>query len=560
MLLSLSIRDFVIVDRLDLAFEPGFTVLTGETGAGKSILVDALGLVLGDRAEAGVVRLGAARAEIAAEFDLADCPAAERLLVEAELTGDEGRCLLRRVVDAAGRSRAFVNGHAATLQQLRALGSLLVDIHGQHAHQSLLRPEVQRDLLTGFAGAAETARAVAAHFEAWQAAARVLEAQTAQAEARARERAELEARVAELAQLSPGPEEWSQLTQEHRRLTHAARLIAEGRQALDILLEGEGALVDRLAYVMHLLAELETIDPTLSEVSAALSSAEVQFQEAGYGLRRYLDRLELDPQRLAECEARLSALHAAARRYRVRPEELPALLEDGRARLSALDAGSDFARLRQALEEAQAAYWAKAKALSAARGHAAAELSARVTALTAELALPGARFEVALQPLAAPASFGLERVEFLVATHPKADPAPLARVASGGELSRLSLAIEMVATNVAGVPTLVFDEVDVGIGGGVAEIVGGLLARLGERRQVLCVTHLPQVAAQGQHHFLVRKGDGPEGVRATVCRLEGEARVDELARMLGGVEITPTTRAHAAEMLARQPRVRGGGR
>lgn len=551
MLVHLSVRDFVIVDRVELDFEPGFTVLTGETGAGKSILIDALALVLGDRADASVVREGCARAEIAAQFDISREQELLAWLAAQDLTGDEGLCLLRRVVDASGRSRAFINGHAATLQQLREVGERLVDIHGQHAHQSLLRPAAQRALLDGYGALDVLAGLVADLYRDWQEIRRQRQLAEQDAAQLAREREELEWQVKELEALHFSEEEWAALQAEHSRLAHAASLIEGAREAVEQLSESDLSLLSQLAGVIDRLQQLREYDPALEEVLAILEPAEIQLREAAYALNHYRQRLDLDPERLAECEARLEAIHRAARRFRVTPDRLPALLEGARERLAELAEAGDAAALAQRETALAARFRAEAEKLSAERARAAAELSRKVTQTLQTLAMASARFEVALVPVPEGGSFGLENVEFRVAAHAGAALRPLAKVASGGELSRISLAIQVAAADVTPVPTLIFDEVDVGIGGGVAEIVGALLRRLGESRQVLCITHLPQVAAQGDHHLRVWKETRDGATVSRIAPLDREARVEEIARMLGGVDITDTTRAHAAEMLDR---------
>ncbi len=551
MLLHLSVKDFVIVDRVELDFDRGFTVLTGETGAGKSILIDALALVLGDRAEASVVRAGCDRAEISAQFDVAALRELNRWLEESDLAGDQGVCLLRRVVDASGRSRAFINGHAATLQQLKEVGEQLVDIHGQHAHQSLVKPAAQRALLDGYGGLEETADLVADAYRAWQEIRRQRELMEKDAAQLLREREDLEWRVQELAALHFSAEEWHELQAEHGRLSHAASLIEGAREGVELLSESDQSLLAQLAGLISRLNQLRDYDPALGEVMQVLEPAEIQLREASYALNHYLQRLDLDPQRLAQCEQRLEAIHGAARKFRVMPERLPALLAEAQTRLEQLGDAADPEAMARREADAEARFRAAAKKLSTGRRKAARELSQKVTATMQTLAMAGGIFEVALPPVEEGASFGVENVEFLVAAHGGTSPRPLAKVASGGELSRISLAIQVAAVDVAAVPTLIFDEVDVGIGGGVAEIVGSLLKRLGREHQVLCITHLPQVAAQGDHHLRVSKETVAGKTRSRIESLDRQARVEEVARMLGGVDITETTRAHAAEMLQR---------
>jgi DNA repair protein RecN (Recombination protein N) len=554
MLRLLSIRNFVVVEALDVELDSGFTVLTGETGAGKSILLDALGLLLGDRFESRQLRPGAERAEFAAEFDVGDAPSALAWLAEQELTsGDE--VLLRRVIDAQGKSRAWVNGRPATLAQLAALGERLVDVHGQNAHQALASAEAQRTLLDGFGGFTTLTREVAEAWRRWRAAVEKHEAATSAAKASASEREFLESRRRELASLGMTESEWAELTAAQARLSHAATLIDIATQSADALAEGDGALVTQLAQIVRRLESGAAHDPALRNVIALLEPASIELGEAARALRDYLRRLDLDPAELARVEARLTAIHDAARKYRVRPEALPALLAETDARLLALVEAADEAALARRAAEAQERYVALAKPLSAKRRFAANELAHRVTDAMQELAMAGGRLEAALVPEASPASHGLEHVELRVAGHPKQPLGPLARVASGGELSRIALAIQVVASEVGHVPTLIFDEVDTGIGGAVAATVGRLLQTLGARRQVLCVTHLAQVAAHADHHFRVAKIGNGAAVATTLDRLKATERVDELARMLSGSEITVKTRAHAKELFAQHRRV-----
>src|SRR5688500_3075100 len=548
MLLSLSIRDFVIVDRLELEFSPGFTVLTGETGAGKSILVDALALVLGERADPVVVRAGAERAEVSAEFGLPG-GVLTRWIADNELSGDDDALLVRRIIEPSGRSRGYLNGRAATLTQLREAGEFLVDIHGQHQHQSLLRPAAQRELLDGYGDLTASAAKVAELYRAWQQrrASRAALETNAAAFAVERDRLEWQARELEGLKLKAG--EWPELTAEHARLAHAAGLIEGARMGVEALAESEGSTLAQLDAVVGKLGALVEHDARLQEIVALLESARIELQEAAHALRRYGERVDLDPGRLREAGQRMDAIHAAARKYRVQPEELPATLEQARARLAEMGAGGDLEALRKLEEEALGACAAEAKKLSAGRKRAAKKLSEEVTDQMQALAMEGGRFEVALAAGTEVAAHGLESVDFLVAAHKGMAPQPLAKVASGGELSRLSLAVQTVTTRVARVPTLIFDEVDAGIGGRVAEIVGKMLKRLGGRHQVMCITHLPQVAATADRQWQVTKTSANGNVLSRVAPLQGNDRVEEIARMLGGVKITETTRRHAAEML-----------
>lgn len=553
MLSSLNIRNFVIVDQLALEFQPGFTVLTGETGAGKSILIDALSLVLGERADAGVVRGGAERAEIEAEFDLRELPQLEAWLGENELAGDPGVCLMRRMVDAGGRSRAFINGRSATLQQLREAGEFLLDIHGQHAHQSLLKTAAQRDLLDAYAGLGRQAKETTAAWKDWQGLKKARLEREKNAAAYAEELERLEWQVKELSALNFAANEWEEMQAEHGRLTHAASLMEGAQQGVEILSEADSACLAQVNGVISRLNNLVEYDAGLKEVLDLLEPAEVQLREAVYSLRHYLQRLDLDPERLDQCEQRLREVHDAARKYRVSPEQLAGLLDEKRARLEVLQGSGSGGDEDQREQAAQAHYLQLAERLSAARKKAAHELGEKVSAALQSLAMAGGKFEVALMPVENEGvrgnAHGLEEIEFRVSAHGGMEAKPLAKVASGGELSRISLAIQVVTSKVSLVPTLIFDEVDVGIGGGVAEIVGQLLKQLGAERQVLCVTHLPQVAAQGNHHWQVSKKAEAGGVVSRIRQLDPVARIEEIARMLGGVEVTETTRKHAAEML-----------
>ena len=548
MLLSLAVRDFVIVDDLALELSPGFTVLTGETGAGKSILIDALQLALGDRAEADVVREGAARAEVSAEFRVGADAAA--WLREQALDGEGDTALLRRTVDAGGRSRAFINGTAVTLAQLRALGDRLLDVHGQHAHQSLLRPSAQLALLDAHGGLGPTAAAVAGAYSAWRQAAQALDEAQSMAGAARAEQDRLRWIVDELSPTAPLPGEWAQVEAEQRRLAHGASLLEGSRAAVDLLADAEDSALARIDAAGERLQRLSGYDARLQPALDALAGARAQLDDAARSLNRYVDGVDLDQSRLAEVEARVAELHAAARKFRCAPEELAALLESSREKLSAMEAAGDLDALRGREAQARSEYERIAAALGRQRAQAAQHMAREVTRAMQDLSMPGGRFEVELAPCP-PAATGAERAEFLVAGHAGVGPKPLAKVASGGELARISLAVAVIAATATPVATLIFDEVDAGIGGAVAETVGRLLRQLGTDRQVLCVTHLPQVAARGDQHLRVSKVQGGDG--RPVCRiapLDRRARVDELARMLGGLQITDTTRKHAREMLA----------
>ncbi|OEZ98701.1 DNA repair protein RecN [Duganella phyllosphaerae] len=547
MLRTLSIRDFVIVDSIELEFSAGFTVFTGETGAGKSILIDALTLALGGRGDASVVREGAAKADITADFS-PSAQAAEWLQAH-EFAVEEGGALLRRVIDNAGRSKAYINGVAATAAQLRELGDLLVDIHGQHAHQSLMKADAQRALLDGQAGA--DTRAVAAAYKAWRAVARQLEEFETNAANVLYERERLEWQVNELEKLAVKPGEWAEVTNEQSRLSHAASLLEGAQEALTMLSEAEEhPIISQLSSLNQKLGKLAAVDTGLQAVVDLIEPARIQLQEAVYAINDYLDRVDLDPERLRAVESRMEAIHSAARKFRVTEEELPEEHAKQAERLAQLADASDIEGLRKQEQKLKDAYLDMAKKLSTVRARAGRQLADAVTKAMQELSMTGGRFDIALNPCE-PSVHGVEQVEFLVAGHAGVAARPLAKVASGGELARISLAISVITSKAATTPTLIFDEVDSGIGGAVAEVVGRLLRRLGQERQVLCVTHLPQVASQGGQHFQVAKRTLPNGKTASrIDVLDAGARVEEVARMLGGLEITATTRQHARELLA----------
>ncbi|MCX7208511.1 MAG: DNA repair protein RecN [Proteobacteria bacterium] len=548
MLLSISLKSFVIVQELSLDFRSGLTTLTGETGAGKSIVIDALGLLLGGRAESAVVRHGAEKADLQARF--APPKNARAWLEEEALLGEEpDELLIRRSIDSNGKSRAWINGISATLTQLKTLGEQLVDIHGQHAPQSLLRSEVQRELVDGYAECTCLARDVAGLFKDWKNVVDELAIAENNAEAFDAERERLQWQVDEVAALQFTAAEWPELQAEHKRLHHAASLIEGVQSGLLMLADGDENCQSWLGSVAGRLSALADFDAGISETLELLASAEAQMSEAVYALRRYSDHLELDPARLADVESRLDAIFRMARKYRVEPAELPEKLAAWQNRLAELGGSAGLDAVRRRAQKLEADYRKAAKLLSASRKAAADKLSKMVTKELQLLALVGSRFEIALHAHEAPASFGLETVEFMVANHPTTPARAMAKVASGGELSRISLALQVITSQVANVPTLIFDEVDVGIGGRVAEIVGRMLADLGAARQVLCITHLPQVAACGFQQLQVSKTQSKTGVLSTIHMLSVEERIEEIARMLGGVEITGTTRQHAAEML-----------
>ena len=553
MLQNLALRDFVIVDQLELDLASGFTVLTGETGAGKSILLDALGLVLGERADSSQIREGAQRAEISALFEIADEQIAhcnQWLDDQGFPIDDEGRALLlKRTIEANGRSRAFINGSVATLAQLREAGDQLVDIHGQHAHQLLLKSGAQRELLDRHAGLLPQVNELGELYKQWHDSRKLLSQAENAGQDIERERERLEWQYEELKALSPLEGEWDSIQVDHARLANAAKIITGCQEVIDGLSESENSAESILSKANLSISDLAEHDPALSEISQALESAQIQVDEAVHGLNRYLQKIDLDPERLGQLEERMQALHAAARKYRTDTNQLPRLLIETSERLDALSASQNIEGLRNKVKEQEGIYLKAAKLLSQKRSKAAAQLSKLVTAAMQNLSMAGGQLEIALKPLDEGASFGLEQAEFLVAGHAGSTPRPLAKVASGGELARISLAISVITSKASFTPTLIFDEVDAGIGGAVAETVGKLLRQLGESHQILCVTHLPQVAAQGNQHFKVSKSQSGDKTLSQLNVLSRNERVEEIARMLGGATITDTTRRHARELL-----------
>ncbi len=553
MLMNLQIRDFAIVDRIDLEFADGMTVLTGETGAGKSILVDALGLVLGDRGSAQLVRDGAKRAEFAAEFDVATLPVVSGWLEEQALDLD-GDCLLRRVINADGRSRAFINGNAVPVSQLKALGELLLDIHGQHFHQSLGRRNVQRDLLDHFGGLLDDRAMVATHYIEWKTLAERVEALLSAESDRASRLDLLTFQLNELDTLALQEGEIDELANERARLQNSGKLAEGVGSALTVLYDADNANANSLiADALRTLDQLSEFDESLTPIGEMLSSAGIQVSEAADTLRRYGETIDMDPARRDWVEERLDAVQAIARKHRVQPGELTEFTERLRAEHDELSHAEERGReLEEQAEAARAAFVQHAGALSDSRHQAAARFADAVTEAMQGLGMPGGVFEVVLHSLDDDAArpWGLDDIEFLISANPGQAPQPLAKVASGGELSRMSLAIQVIASDGSAIPTMVFDEVDSGVGGGVAEMVGRRLQQLGASRQVLCVTHLPQVASLADQHFRISKVTDGKSTRTQVHALGKDERIEELARMLGGVEITRKTLEHAAEMLA----------
>ena len=545
MLRALHIRDFVIVTEADITFDAGFTVFSGETGAGKSILIDALALTLGERADSAVLREGASRAEISAVFEAPE--ALVRWLTEHDLQA-EHELVLRRVIDAQGRSRAYVNGSAVTLTQLREIGEYLIDIHGQHAHQSLLRADNQRELLDAHGNHQALRQSTTLAFKAWRATEKQLSLAEQDANTVAQVREQLDWKTGELARLALGPTEWAEISAEHTRLANGQSLLDGAAHTLNALDEGDAAVHHQLATAVQRISQLLRHDANLQTVHDALDSARIAVSEAVSDLNDYVSRAELDPARLSVLDNRLRAIFELARKFKTEPEDLFQFEQTLQSELAALQASSDIEGLRAQVLAQRAAYEVAAQALSAARTKAALDLSKLVSKAMQTLAMEGGQFSILLHSAQA-ASHGQDLVEFLVAGHAGSTPRPLAKVASGGELARISLALSVIASRAARVPTLIFDEVDSGIGGAVAEVVGNLLRELGARHQVLCVTHLPQVAARGQQHFQVSKQNIKGKTQSSIALLKAPERVEEVARMLGGIKITSTTREHAKELL-----------
>ena len=548
MLLALSLRDFVIVEQLHLDFQPGFTVLTGETGAGKSITLDALSLLLGDKADYSQIRHGCPEAQLSALFDLSGLPELRAELCEQGLLGtDEVELSIRRTIDSKGRSRSFINNQAATLAQLRQIGSRLVDIHGQSAHHSLNSEAVQRDLLDAFAGSKPLAEQVQAAYRQWRQAQEDLATAEAEGERLAEERERLAWQVGEMEKLAPVEGEWAQLSQSYDSLAHAAELL-QAAEEVAAHIDGDNGLHSLAGRCRRQLESLSGIEPRFAESLAMLDSIEAELGEISSHMHSVAARAEINPAELAAQEERMAELMSAARRHRIEPEELPARLAQLQQDLADSEAAADIEALREQVRLAEAAYQQPACELSAQRQQAAAKLAAETTEHMQHLSMRGASFHIELIPCEAQA-YGLEQVQFQVAANQGSPLRPLNKVASGGELARISLALQVTASQYTQIPTLIFDEVDSGIGGGVAETVGRALRTLGRQHQVLAVTHLPQVAACGAQHWQVSKhSDGGQTV-STIRELEGSARVEEIARMLGGETLTDTTRRHAAEML-----------
>lgn len=553
MLAHLSIRNYAIVEQLDLELRPGMSVITGETGAGKSIMLDALGLALGDRADSGVVRPGADKADILASFELGEIAEARQWLAERDLDND-GPCILRRVITAEGRSRAYINGTPCPLGDLKSLGELLIDIHSQHEHQSLLKPDTHRRLLDAYAGAGELARQVQLAAQRWRQTRSELQRLSQSSEEQHARQQLLSYQLEELDNLALGAGELEALEQEQRTLGNAEALLGACRQVIDICSENDGGTVlGSLRCSVQRLSAGQGQPAALEEAVALLASAQIQVEEAVSSLNRFIDHFDADPRRLQQVEERLDSIYSLARKHRVQPAELAELQQRLRDELAGLHAGdAAIERLGEELAAYARHYQERAGELSARRRDAAGRLAAAVETEMQRLGMPGGRFAIALQPQAGeePQPHGQEQVEFQVSANPGQPLKNIARVASGGELSRISLAIQVITAQTSRTPTLVFDEVDVGIGGPTAEVVGQLLRRLGERGQVITVTHLPQVAAQGHQHLFVHKQRGSDATRTAVAVLGPHQRIEEVARMLGGLDLTRESLAHARKMIA----------
>jgi DNA repair protein RecN (Recombination protein N) len=544
---SVSLRDFVIVHSLDLDLDRGFTVLTGETGAGKSILIDALQLALGARADAGVVREGAQRCDISAEFDTP--PALQSWLELAGFSSAE-TLLLRRTIDQQGKSRAWINGGAATATQLREIADQLIDIHGQHAWQSLTRPDAVRGLLDSY-GSINTQK-LSLQWQAWRSAQKILSQALQAQDSLQTERERLAWQIAEVEKLAPEPDEWEELNAQHSRLSNAQTLRDAVQSALEVLEDDEqnaGALLGR---ALSALESQANIEPQFKAIAEVLASALAQTEDAVRSLHGYARHAELEPQRLSQLDERLALWISLSRRYKRQPAELAELLESWRINLEQLDAAADLDQLKESEKLALAAFYQEALTVTQLRAKAAPALAKAVSQVMQELGMQGGKFEIALQKLDQPAQHGLEQAEFLVAGHAGSTPRPVGKVASGGELSRIALAIAVTTSELGQAQTLIFDEIDSGIGGAVAETVGRLMHQLGQDRQVLAVTHLPQVATCADQHLVVAKQSDKGKTMSSVAKIEGQPRVGEIARMLGGEKLSQTTMAHAKEMLGKK--------
>lgn len=548
MLLQLNLRDFVIVSHLTLDFQSGFSALTGETGAGKSILIDAIALLLGAKTDTSFIRQGCNRTILNAEFSIAQ--SLQHFLNENDLENkdDAQTLLIRRVIEKNGKSRAYVNENNVSLTTLKNIGEFLVDIHGQHAHQSLLKPQIQRELLDSEAALNEEVLNLKNLYKTWQTARQNLQTAQNKAQLLDRERERLTWQKEDLELLAAKPKEWEELENEEKRLSHAAQFLETIHFARNLLFEAENPLEKTLRQIHHRFESLAELDSTFAEIEALFSSIENEVWEIKTQLERAENRASLDPERLNIVNNRLADFLQTARKYRIAPETLPEFYNATLKELENLEALSDLESLEKKVLESESAYFQAAKALTEKRKSAAKRMSLAITQSLKDLAMGGTEFSVTIQPLESPAAFGLENVEFLIG-YKGGELKPLAKIASGGELSRISLAIQVFLSSASTVPTLIFDEVDVGIGGAVAEIVGRLLRKIAENKQILCVTHLPQVAARANHQWQVKKAEVNGEILSSIALLDAESRKQEIARMLGGVDLTEITLAHAQELL-----------
>lgn len=550
MLIHLSISNFAIVDQLDLEFSGGMTVITGETGTGKSIMLDALGMALGDRSDSGILGDRKERAEINATFEICANADVQKWLAARDLQEDESQnCILRRVIGRDGRSRGYINGHPSTVQDLRVLGEMLIDIHSQHEHQSLLKGETQRRLLDEFGSNTELARSVADLFFAWQTTRKQLDDLSRSTREQSARLQLLTYQAVELKELALNEGEHSELEMEYKRLSGAETTLVSAQQALSILTVSDDPVTAQLSRALNLLLEPE--DDHLHNIVELLTSSRIQLEEAGDDLSRYVDNFEINPQRLQEVEDRLGKIYEISRKHRTTPAELHALESRINGELDELGhVDASMEALTEKVSQLRSQYFAQSEELNRQRKKASLVLAREVSAQLKSLGMPAGKFEIALIPIdaAQPVAHGLSNIEYRISTNPGQTPRPLNKIASGGELSRISLAIQVIVANTSRIPTLVFDEVDVGIGGGVAEVVGALLRKLSGKGQILCVTHLPQVAAQGHQHLHVSKATTGKITQTRIVLLDGVAKVSEIARMLGGLEITDQSMAHAKEM------------
>ncbi|MCH8847126.1 MAG: DNA repair protein RecN [Proteobacteria bacterium] len=551
MLKHLHIRDFAVIEEVDIPFNGGLTVFTGETGAGKSIMVGALGLVLGDRADSGIVRTGCERTEITAIFDIENEDGIQSVLAEQEISCED-ELILRRVINKDGRSRAYVNGSSVPAQLLRALGERMVDIHGQHTHQSLLKADVQRNLLDEFGNHQQQINEVKDAWKLWHATELELQALSGDSRDHDAQMTLLQYQIEELEALNPGESKFSDVEEEYGRLSNANRILEVCQETLQQLSDDEHSTQSQISHRLNELQDIQKFDQSLSSVIDLLNNATIQLGEANDELRHYLDKLELDPEKLKAVEDKLGALHDMARKHKIQPEALADHFLALQKELHKLENSEARYRELLTLQETTIEQYRKAAArLNQCRHQSAHRLSDDITKKLNDLGMPGGKFLIEISDIGkdTPLQHGMDKIAYLVSLNPGQPLQPLSKVASGGELSRISLAIQVTGSKDKGIPTLIFDEVDSGIGGGVAEIVGKLLHSLSDKRQIFCVTHLPQIASQGDHHMQVAKETHAGTTLTRVGDLNQEERIDEIARMLGGVKITEQTLAHAKEML-----------